>query len=134
MENTLVVYIVGDNGASGRHDPGSYNEMAFINMVPEDYKEVLKQKDNLGTWKTHNHYPVGWAHAMSAPFQWVKSIASHYGAHVTGWSFPGPRESGQRRHRTQWASRDRHRADAPETSRIEQPSAVNGVAQKPIEA
>ena len=135
MENTLVVYIVGDNGASGEGTiQGSYNEMAFINMVPEDYKEVLKQKDNLGTWKTHNHYPVGWAHAMSAPFQWVKSIASHYGGTRNGMVVSWPaRIKDNGGIRTQW----HHVIDIVptllETSRIEQPSAVNGVAQKPIE-
>jgi hypothetical protein len=54
------------------------NEMTFFNGIPEDYKQVLARMDDLGTWKSYNHYPVGWAHAMDAPFQWAKQVASHY--------------------------------------------------------
>ncbi|MEN6467254.1 MAG: arylsulfatase [Syntrophaceae bacterium] len=135
MENTLVVYISGDNGASAEGTvQGSYNEMSFFNMIAEDYREILKQKDNLGTWKTHNHYPVGWAHAMNTPFQWVKAVASHYGGTANGLvvSWPaGIRDKGGIR--TQW----HHVIDIVptilEATGIEQPSSVNGVAQKPIE-
>jgi len=135
MDNTLVIYICGDNGASGEGMiQGSYNEMAMINMIPEDYKEVLKQKDNLGTWKTHNHYPVGWAHAMNAPFQWVKAIPSHYGGTANGMVISWPaRIKDQGGIRPQW----HHIIDVVPTileeTGIEQPSAVNGVTQKPIE-
>jgi len=135
MDNTLVIYIVGDNGASGEGSiQGSYNELAFLNMIPEDYREVLKQKDNLGTWKTHNHYPVGWAHAMDTPFQWVKAIASHYGGTANGMVISWPdRIKDKGGIRPQW----HHIIDVVptilETTGIEQPSMVNGVAQKPIE-
>jgi arylsulfatase A-like enzyme len=40
--------------------------------------EVLRRIDDIGTWKTYNYYPVGWAHAMGTPMQWAKQIASHY--------------------------------------------------------
>ena len=135
MDNTLVFYIVGDNGASGEGSlQGSLNEMNFLNMIPEDYKDVLKHKADLGTWKTHNHYPVGWAHAMDTPFQWVKAIASHYGgtrnAMVISWP---ARIKDQGSIRPQW----HHVIDIVptllEVSGIEQPSVVNGVAQKPME-
>jgi len=135
MDNTIVIYITGDNGASAEGGlQGSYNEMAFFNMIGEDYKEVLKQKDNLGTWKTHNHYPVGWAHAMNTPFQWVKAVASHYGGTANGLviSWPaGIKDKGGIR--PQW----HHVIDIVptilEVAGIQQPSSVNGVAQKPIE-
>ncbi len=135
MNNTLVIYIVGDNGASAEGSlQGSLNEMAFMNMIPEDYKEVLKHKDDLGTWKTHNHYPVGWAHAMNAPFQWVKAMASHYGGTGNGMviSWPaGIHDDGGIR--PQW----HHVIDIVptllEVTGIEQPSMVNGVAQEPIQ-
>jgi len=91
MDNTLVIYICGDNGASGEGTlQGSLNEMAFFNMIPEDYKDVLKHKADLGTWKTHNHYPVGWAHAMDTPFQYVKVMASHYGGTRNGMVISWP--------------------------------------------
>ena len=84
----------------------------MINMILEDYKEVLRQKDDLGTWKTHNHYPVGWAHAMNAPFQWVKTscLALRRHRQRDGHLLAGPHQ-GQGRHPAAVAPRDRHRAD-----------------------
>ena len=135
LDNTLVIYICGDNGASGEGKlQGSYNELAMLNQIPEDYKEVLKQKDNLGTWKTHNHYPAAWAHAMNAPFQWVKTTASHYGGSANGMVISWPAHIRDRGGiRPQW----HHVIDIVptlyEATGIEPPSMVNGVAQKPIE-
>jgi arylsulfatase A-like enzyme len=135
LDNTLVIYIVGDNGASAEGTiQGSLNEMTIINAIPEDYKEVLKHKDDLGTWKTHNHYPVGWAHAMDSPMQWAKQIASHYGGTRNGMVISWPaRIKDQGGIRSQW----HHVIDIVPTildvTGLQQPSIVNGVAQKPIE-
>ncbi len=135
LDNTLVIYIVGDNGASGEGTVrGSLNEIAMINGIPEDYREMLKQKDDIGTWKTHNHYPVEWAHAMDAPFQWTKVIASHYGGTRNGMVISWPaRIKNKGGIRTQW----HHVIDIVptilEATGLAQPSMVNGVAQKPIE-
>ncbi len=80
LDNTLVIYIQGDNGASAEGSPqGLLNEMTFFNNVPEDFNEVRRRMDELGGPMTFNHYPVGWAHAMDTPFQWTKQIASHFG-------------------------------------------------------
>jgi len=135
LDNTLVFYICGDNGASGEGRlQGSLNELAMINMIPEDYKEILKQKDNLGTWKTHNHYPAAWAHAMNAPFQWVKTNASHYGGTANGMVISWPaRIKDKGGIRAQW----HHVIDIVptmlEATGTQMPSMVNGVAQKPVE-
>jgi arylsulfatase len=135
LDNTLVIYIVGDNGASAEGMmQGSLNEIATINGIEEDYKEVLKHKDDLGTWKTHNHYPIGWAHAMDAPFQWTKQIASHYGGTRNGMVISWPaRIKDEGGIRPQW----HHTIDIVPTildvTGLQQPSVVNGVAQKPIE-
>ena len=97
LDNTLVVYIVGDNGASAEGlVQGELNELAGINGVAEDYRAVLAHKDDLGTWKTHNHYPIGWAHAMDTPFQWTKQIASHYGGTRNGMVVSWPARIGDR--------------------------------------
>jgi arylsulfatase len=80
LDNTLVLYIVGDNGASaegGLH--GSVNEARLFSNIPEDLQTNLKMIDELGGPNTYNHYPAGWAHAGCTPFQWVKQIASHFG-------------------------------------------------------
>jgi arylsulfatase len=135
LDNTLVVYIAGDNGASAEGSlQGLLNEMTFFNGVPEDLKEVLKRADEIGTWKTYNHYPVGWANAMCTPFQWTKQIASHYGGTRNGMIISWPKgiaaKSGLR---TQW----HHCIDIVPTILdivgLPQPASVNGVAQKPIE-
>ena len=135
LDNTLVIYIVGDNGASAEGSlQGLLNEMVWANGIDENYEEILKRKDDLGTWKTHNHYPVGWAHAMNTPMPWAKQLASHYGGTRNGMVMSWPARIKDRGGiRPQW----HHVIDiAPtilEASRLQQPSIVNGVAQKPIE-
>jgi arylsulfatase len=135
LDNTLVIYIVGDNGASPEGVlNGSLNEIAVLNGMQEDYKEILKHKDDLGTWKTHNHYPVGWAHAMDTPLQYFKQVASHYGGTRNGMVVSWPaRIKDEGGIRSQW----HHTIDIAPTildvTGLQQPSIVNGVAQKPIE-
>ncbi len=135
LENTIVIYIVGDNGASPEGLlNGSLNEIAMMNGILEDYNDVLKHKDDLGTWKTHNHYPIGWAHAMDTPFQYFKQVASHYGGTRNGMVISWPaRIKEQDGIRSQW----HHTIDIAPTildvTGLQQPSIVNGVAQKPIE-
>jgi arylsulfatase len=135
LDNTLVIFIVGDNGASSESTAmGAFNEMAGMNGYPENPEEILKHKDDLGTWKTHNHYPIAWAHAMDTPFQWTKQIASHYGGTRNGMVVSWPaRIKDQGGIRSQW----HHTIDIVPTildvTGLQQPSVVNGVAQKPIE-
>jgi arylsulfatase A-like enzyme len=82
LDNTLVIYIQGDNGASAEGGPnGLLNEMASFNAIPEDFKEAMRRMDELGGPTTFNHYPFGWAHAM---VQWTKQIASHFGGTLLG--------------------------------------------------
>ena len=71
-ENTLIV-LVSDNGASGEGGPnGSVNEMKFGNGIPDDIKSNLAMLDDLGSPKTYNHYPNGWAMAFNTPFKMWK--------------------------------------------------------------
>jgi arylsulfatase A-like enzyme len=135
LDNTLVIYIAGDNGASAEGSlQGLLNEMTFFNGVPEDIKQVLKHADDIGTWKSYNHYPVGWANAMCTPFQWTKQIASHYGGTRNGMVISWPKGIAAKGElRAQW----HHCIDIVPTILdavgLPQPSSVNGVTQKPIE-
>ncbi|MBI3838339.1 MAG: arylsulfatase [Planctomycetia bacterium] len=135
LENTLVIFIQGDNGASAEGSPqGLLNELTFFNAVPEDFKEVLRRMDELGGPTTFNHYPVGWAHAMDTPFQWTKQIASHFGGTRNGLVISWPRRIKERGGiRTQF----HHVIDiAPtilEAVGVQAPAEINGIAQKPIE-
>jgi arylsulfatase len=80
LDNTLIIYIQGDNGASAEGgDRGMLNEMTVFNGIPEKFSEVLRRMDELGGPTTFNHYPAGWAHVMDSPFQWTKQVASHFG-------------------------------------------------------
>jgi arylsulfatase A-like enzyme len=135
LDNTLVIYIQGDNGASAEGGPnGLLNEMTFFNAIPEDFKEVVRRMDELGGPNTFNHYPIGWAHAMDTPFQWTKQIASHWGGTRNGMVISWPARIKDRGGiRTQF----HHVIDVMptilEAVGVQAPSSINGVAQKPVE-
>jgi arylsulfatase len=135
LDNTLVIYIQGDNGASAEGTlQGLLNEASIMNNIPEDFSQVLARMDELGSDKTLNHYPVGWAHAMDTPFQWTKQIASHFGGTRNGLVISWPaRIKDKGGIRTQF----HHVIDiAPtilEAAGVQAPAVLNGVPQKPIE-
>jgi arylsulfatase A-like enzyme len=92
LDNTLVFFIMGDNGASAEGTlQGTTNEVATAaNGVKESLPYLLSMIDQLGGPLTYNHYPVGWAHAMDAPFQWTKQVASHFGGTRNGMVISWP--------------------------------------------
>ena len=137
LENTLVFYIIGDNGASaeGTHN-GTFNEMINFNgMAALESADFLKSKiDEFGGFDAYNHYAIGWAHAMNTPYQWTKQVASHWGGTRNGTIIHWPkgiREQGGMRHQFT------HVIDvAPtilEVAGLPEPLFVNGVQQKPME-
>jgi arylsulfatase len=134
-DDTLFIYIAGDNGASAEGGlDGTHNEMTSLNGIPVTIETILDRVDDLGTPRAFNHYPVGWAHAMNAPYQWTKQVASHWGGtrSATAISWPnGIKARGEIRQQFH------HVIDiAPtilEAAGLPQPYMVNGVAQKPIE-
>jgi arylsulfatase A-like enzyme len=135
LDNTLVIYIQGDNGASAEGGPqGLLNEMSFFNATPENFKDVMARMNELGGPMTFNHYPIGWAHAMDTPFQWTKQVASHFGGTRNGLVISWPaRIKDKGGIRTQF----HHVIDiAPtvlEVVGVRPPSVLNGVPQKPVE-
>jgi arylsulfatase A-like enzyme len=134
-DNTLVIYIQGDNGASAEGTPqGLLNEMSVFNGIPEDFNTVKAHMDDLGGPMTFNHYPVGWAHAMDTPFQWTKQIASHFGGTRNGMVISWPaRIKDKGGIRTQFSSVIDIYPTILEAVGVPSPSVINGVPQKPVE-
>ena len=135
LDNTLIFYIVGDNGASAEGGMvGLYNEMTYFNGVHETVQDILKHYDELGGPTTYPHYAAGWAVAGDTPFTWTKQVASSYGGTRNGMVIHWPkgiRAKGELR--SQW----HHVIDiAPtilESAGLPEPKSVNGTAQTPIE-
>jgi arylsulfatase A-like enzyme len=135
LDNTLVIYIQGDNGASAEGSAqGLLNEMTVFNAIPEDFKEVLRRMDELGGPMTFNHYPTGWAHAMDTPFQWTKQIASHFGGTRNGMVISWPaRIKDKGGVRTQFHHVIDIMPTILEAAGVPAPTSINGVVQKPVE-
>ena len=114
-DNTLIIYIAGDNGMSAEGGlSGTLNEMAAFNGVPDTTANILAHLDEIGGPNSFPHIPVGWALAGDTPFQWTKQVASHYGGTRNGMVISWPAmHQGCRRYQTAMASRDRYHADHP---------------------
>ncbi len=135
LDDTVVFYILGDNGASPEGDfHGVYNEMATINGVEESFEFVNSKRDLLGTEMAHNHYSVGWAVALDAPFTWTKTIASNFGGTRNGMIVHYPKKFSDN---SEVRSQFHHVIDvAPtvfELCGVPIPKEVDGVEQRPIE-
>jgi arylsulfatase len=135
LDNTLIFYIVGDNGASAEGGmSGLFNEMTYFNGVHETVQDVLKHYDELGGPTTYPHYAAGWAVAGDTPFEWTKQVASSYGGTRNGLVIHWPKGIAAKGElRSQW----HHVIDiAPtilEAAGLPEPKIVNGTLQTPIE-
>lgn len=134
-DNTMIIYIVGDNGASAEGGlEGTMNETAIFNGYQMTFNDISPYMDELGSEKHFNHFPAAWAWAMNTPFQWTKQVASHLGGvrnpMIISWPAKIKEKNGIR-------SQFTHVVDiAPtilEAIGIEEPAMVNGVHQKPME-
>jgi arylsulfatase len=136
LENTIIIYIQGDNGASAEGTlQGLANEVGVIaNGVKESEEYLLSVMDELGGPLTYNHYPVGWAHAMCSPFQWTKQVASHFGGTRNGLVISWPKHMQQMGEvRSQFCSVIDIAPTILEAAGVKQPTMINGVKQTPIE-
>jgi arylsulfatase A-like enzyme len=137
LDDTLVYYIFGDNGASAEGTPnGCFNEVAVLNGMSQlETPEFLMSKiDEFGGPEAYNHYAVGWAHAMNTPYQWTKQVASHLGGTRNGTIVHWPKGiKAKGEIRSQFC----HVIDiAPtilEAAQIPAPIVVNGIQQAPFE-
>ncbi len=137
LDDTLIYYIIGDNGASAEGTPnGCFNEMAVLNGMGgiETTEFLLSKIDDFGTPDAYNHYAVGWAHALCTPYQWTKQVASHWGGTRNGtivhWP-AGLADKGSTRNQFH------HVIDVAPTildaTGIPAPLYVNGIQQAPLE-
>jgi arylsulfatase len=130
-DNTMIMFITGDNGASAEGTiHGAWSAPSFQNGIDEDPEWLLAHMDDFGTARCENHYNVGWAWALDAPFQWMKQVASHFGGTRNGMALRWPQKI---RDRGGLRSQFHHVVDvAPtilEAAGITWPSHVNGLAQ-----
>ena len=135
LDNTLIIFIAGDNGASAEGQMnGMYQEMTYFSGVVETVPDMLKHYDEWGSPSTYPHFSAGWAVAMDVPFSYTKQVASDFGGTrnpmIIHWP-AGITAKGEVR--TQFG----HVIDiAPtiyEVAKIPAPKMVNGIEQDPIE-
>jgi arylsulfatase len=137
LDDTLVILITGDNGASAEGTVnGSFNELLMFNGAAAlETTEFLSARiDKFGTPEAFNHYAVGWAHAMDTPYQWTKQVASHWGGTRNGTIVRWPNGINAR---GEIRNQFHHVIDiAPtvlEAAGLPEPIFVNGVQQVPYE-
>lgn len=135
LDNTLIIYIAGDNGTSAEGGfIGMYNEMTYFNQVTESVEDLLPRMDDWGGPYTFPHMSAGWAVAFDAPFSWTKQVASDFGGTRNGmvvhWPDRIEEEGGIREQFS-------HVIDvAPtilEATSLPEPTSVNGTPQTPME-
>ncbi len=137
LDDALISYIIGDNGASAEGTPnGCFNEWTTLNGMAgiETTEFLLSKIDDFGTPDAYNHYAVGWAHALCTPYQWMKQIASHWGGTRNGtivyWP-DGFADKGKSRNQFH------HVIDVAKTilevAGLPEPTSVNGIQQAPLE-
>jgi len=137
LDDTLVYYIIGDNGASAEGTlHGTYNEMINFNGAAalETPEFMMARLDKLGGPESYNHYAVGWAHAMNTPYQWTKQVASHWGGTRNGTIVHWPKGiKGKGELRSQFHHVIDLAATILDVAGLPEPTFVNGVQQHPIE-
>ena len=136
LDDTLIYYIVGDNGASAEGTPqGTFNEVITLNGAAgiETTEFMAERIDQFGTIAANNHYAVGWAHAMDTPYQWTKQVASHWGGTRNGTIVHWPHGFTARGEvRAQFSHVIDVAATVLDAAGLPEPTFVHGVQQMPL--
>ncbi|MCE2749136.1 MAG: arylsulfatase [Rhodobacter sp.] len=133
--NTLVIFVIGDNGGSGEGTlQGVFNDMNIVSQSTETLDYLEANMNDMGSWKSSNLYGVPWAWATNTPFKWTKQVASHFGGTRNGLIVSWPeRIKAHGEIRTQFT----HVIDIVptilEAAYLPEPVSVNGVDQSPIQ-
>jgi arylsulfatase len=135
LDNTLFLYVFGDNGSSAEGGlTGTFNETTALNGIPVTVEDQLDKMDEWGGPTSYPHFQAGWAVATNTPFQWTKQIASHYGGTrnplVVHWP-DGIDAKGEIR--SQWHHVTDIAPTVMEAAGLPFPTSVNGTVQKPFE-
>jgi arylsulfatase A-like enzyme len=136
LDDTLIYYVIGDNGASAEGTiNGTFNEAFTFNAANAlETPEMLAAKiDELGTPRANNHFAVGWAHALDTPYKWTKQVGSHWGGTRNGtvvhWP-AGIEAKGEIRH--QFSHVIDIAATVLDAAGLPEPTFVHGVQQMPL--
>jgi len=134
-DNTLVIYVAGDNGTSGEGgEHGMFNEYTYFNGVQEKVEDMLKKIDQWGGPETYPHMAAGWAVAFDSPFGWMKQVPSDFGGTRNGMVVHWPKGI---KAKSEIRSQFSHVIDVAPTVLqaigLPEPKVVNGVKQIPIE-
>ena len=135
MDNTLFIYVFGDNGSSAEGGlAGTFNETVVLNGLPDRVEDQLPFLDVWGGPTSYPHFHAGWAVAGNTPFQWTKQVASHYGGTrnplVVHWP-DGIQAKGEIR--SQWHHVTDIAPTVMEAAGLPFPKSVHGARQKPFE-
>ena len=133
-DNTLVIYIAGDNGTSGEGGQnGMFNEYTYFNGVQEKVEDMLKKIDQWGSPETYPHMAAGWAVALDSPFGWMKQVPSDFGGTRNGMVVHWPKGI---KAKNEIRSQFGHVIDIAPTvlqaAGLPEPKIVNGVKQIPM--
>lgn len=136
LDNTLILFVVGDNGASAEGGPdGTYNEMLGLNGIVSTIESQLPHLEAWGGPTTYPHFAVGWALAGNTPFQWTKQVASHFGGTRNPMVAHWPARFGNGRGAVR--SQFHHVIDIAPTvldaAGLPEPTAVNGIPQRKMD-
>ncbi len=134
FDNTLVIYLTGDNGASAEGTVhGAWSAPSFQNGVHEDPEWLLEHMHDFGTERCENHFNVGWAWALDSPFQWMKQVASHFGGTRNALAVSWPKGI---KAKDEFRQQFHHVIDLfptlLEVAGVTLPERVNGIAQDPV--
>jgi arylsulfatase len=134
LDNTLFLYVVGDNGASAEGGPeGSYNEMMALNGIVGKADQMMNHIDDWGSPNTFPHFAIGWALACNTPFQWTKQIASHFGGTRNGMVVHWPNGiKAKGEIRSQFTHANDIAPTIMEAAGLPFPRSVNGTEQTPF--
>ncbi|WP_379059101.1 sulfatase-like hydrolase/transferase [Pectobacterium brasiliense] len=134
QDNTMIIYIQGDNGAPEEGGPeGHLYDTSSLSGVSESLVERVKRINDIGTIKSYPLIPAAWGWAMNAPFPWAKRYASHFGGTRNGMVINWPKHiQSPNTFRTQFHYVTDVMPTILDAAKVEAPKVLNGIAQKPI--